>query len=396
MTEHIQAIFIRESETRSQPKPHTVYKIEVHAAVRNWIVWKRYSEFAKLNSRFLTIFPKNRPPVPLPSKHIFPSTFSDPDRIEDRRRGLEDYLRGMLSSRDDRWRQTELWKEFLAIPTGRQLDGQAHYTSESWLDEYNAMNSTAREIRSLINKRATHMGRDEISASHNCTMQAKKLLITLSSRTSALESGLTGLANGSFFQGLMSDGELRRRQDMLSTLKDERDTLMRLVNTGRQEQELLYNKPTSQSPSAGDRKQLLESTNQDTQATYGFPPTRTTFNNNNNNTTIQRAATTIGSGRALGAAALQQQKQQQQRAKETEWTRGLDNGGLLTQQQQLMEDQDQQVEQFSSILSRQRQLGIAIGDELETQSQILDELDGDVGRTQTKLKFASKKLGKIK
>ncbi|OAD72295.1 hypothetical protein PHYBLDRAFT_113625 [Phycomyces blakesleeanus NRRL 1555(-)] len=345
MTEHIQAIFIRESETRSQPKPHTVYKIEVHAAVRNWIVWKRYSEFAKLNSRFLTIFPKNRPPVPLPSKHIFPSTFSDPDRIEDRRRGLEDYLRGMLSSRDDRWRQTELWKEFLAIPTGRQLDGQAHYTSESWLDEYNAMNSTAREIRSLINKRATHMGRDEISASHNCTMQAKKLLITLSSRTSALESGLTGLANGSFFQGLMSDGELRRRQDMLSTLKDERDTLMRLVNTGRQEQELLYNKPTSQSPTA----------------------------------------------------ALQQQKQQQQqRAKETEWTRGLDNGGLLTQQQQLMEDQDQQVEQFSSILSRQRQLGIAIGDELETQSQILDELDGDVGRTQTKLKFASKKLGKIK
>ncbi|KAI9011936.1 hypothetical protein CLU79DRAFT_771285 [Phycomyces nitens] len=381
MTEHIQAIFIRESETRSQPKPHTVYKIEVHAAVRNWIVWKRYSEFAKLNSRFLTVFPKNRPPVPLPSKHIFPSTFSDPDRIEDRRRGLEDYLRGMLSSRDDRWRQTELWKEFLAIPTGRQLDGQAHYTSESWLDEYNAMNSTAREIRSLINKRATHMGRDEISASHNCTMQAKKLLITLSSRTSSLESGLTGLANGSFFQGLMSEGELRRRQDMLTTLKDERDTLMRLVNTGRQEQELLYNKPSSQSPSAGDRKQLLESS-QDTQTAYGFPPTRS----------LQRAATTIGSGRALGAAAL---KQQQQRAKETEWTRGLDNGGLLVQQQQLMEDQDQQVEQFSSILSRQRQLGIAIGDELETQSQILDELDGDVGRTQTKLKFASKKLGKI-
>ncbi|KAG2217407.1 hypothetical protein INT45_004865 [Circinella minor] len=82
-----------------------------------------------------------------------------------------------------------------------------------------------------------------------------------------------------------------------------------------------------------------------------------------------------------------------QRAKETE---GLDNDGLLVYQKQVMDDQDQQVEQFSALLARQKQLGFAIGDELETQNEILDELDAGVDRTGLKLKFASKKLVTIK
>ncbi|KAI7872882.1 Phox homologous domain-containing protein [Spinellus fusiger] len=361
MTEPIQAILIPETSTRSQPKPHTVFKIDVQAAVRNWTVWKRYSEFHQLHQRFLALFPQP-PPTVFPSKHYFPSTFSDAAKIEARRRGLEDYLRGMLSSRDDRWRQTDVWKDFLAIPVGRSLDAH-NYTSESWLDEYTTLNNTAREIRSLINKRTAHMNRDEVSASHNCTMQAKKLLMQLSSRTSSLDSGLVLLAQGT--QAIMSQGELRRRQDMLTTLKDERDTLMGLVNTGRQDHEQLY-KPLA--TSAGERKALL-----------GTKPLST------------KTKTTVGMGRALGPAYKAQDK-----AQETAQTRGMVNSDLSVFQQKLMEGQDQQVMQFSAILSRQRQLGLAIGDELETQSQLLDELDGDVDRTHTKLKFATKKLANIR
>ncbi|KAI8334053.1 hypothetical protein BD560DRAFT_414808 [Blakeslea trispora] len=400
MTEIIQAIFIRETQIRSIPKPHVVYKVEVHAAVRNWVVWKRYSEFSKLDAQFRSIFPKQPTPTKLPGKRFFPSTFSDPEKIEERRQGLEDYLRGILSSRDDRWRLTDVWKEFLAIPTGRSLDASTAYTSESWLDEYTTMLDTSREIRSLINKKSTHMARHEISASHNCTVQAKKLLMNLSSRLSNLEAGLAGLAS------ITAEGELRRRQDMLASLKDEKDTLLKLASTGRQQdQDLLYSTTQhTQTTLSNDTKQQYQishrATNNkylddrkslfygDETVNYGFPAQP------NDKTTMKEApkrANTIGHGRAFGSAFRQQQK-----AQETEVTRGLDNEGLVVHQQQLMDDQDQQIQQFSAILARQKQLGISIGHELETQNQILDELDADVDRTQTKLKFANKKLQKIK
>jgi regulator of vacuolar morphogenesis len=392
MSEVIQAIFVRETQIRTTPKPHVVYKVEVHAAVRNWTVWKRYSEFYKLNAQFHSIFPEQATPTKLPGKRYFPSTFSDPEKIEERRRGLEDYLRGILSSRDDRWRLTDIWKDFLAIPTGRALDASVAYTSESWLDEYTTMESTVREIRSLINKKSTHMARNEISASHNCTVQAKKLLMNLSSRLSNLEAGLTGLASGTV-DGGMSDGELRRRQDLLTTLKDEKDTLLKLASTGRQQDQDLFSYSNGQQQkkvtNQGDRKSLLGDTSgfygatSDSDSNYGFPA----------QSEVMKEKPKKGNGRAFGAAAVLRQKQM---AKETEVTRGLDNEGLLVHQQQIMDDQDQQVQQFGAILARQKQLGISIGHELETQNQILDELDGDVDRTQTKLKFANKKLNKIK
>lgn len=366
--EVIQAIFIRQTETRKQPKPHTVYRIEVHAAVRNWFVWRRYSEFDKLNSQFLTLFPKHPPPVPLPKKSIFPSTFSRPDKIEERRRGLENYLRGILSSRDDRWRQTDVWKAFLAIPIGRPLDATTFYTSETWLDEFNEMSNTAREIRSYIARRSTFVAQNEISAAHNCTLQAKKLLTLLSTRLSSLETGLTSLAEGggggdAMGEPALLDGEVRRRQDRLNSLKNEREMLNQLVQTTRQEQSLLSPSTHRIVTEPGERKQLLEKRRPSSRRAFG----------------------------AAAAAAAQQQKEELERE-----TRGLDNEGLVGYQQQVMQDQDQQVEQFSAILARQRQLGLAIGDELETQNQILDELESDVNRTGTKLKFAKKKLGSIK
>ncbi|KAI9300797.1 hypothetical protein BJ944DRAFT_208654 [Cunninghamella echinulata] len=361
MGEAIQALFIRESETRQQPKPHTVYKIEVHEAVRKWTVWKRYSEFVKLHEQLCAVYPHHPPPFNLPKKSLFPSTFGDQQKIEDRKHGLEDYIRGILSCRDDRWRQTEIWRSFLSIPTGRPLDT---YTSETWLDEYQDMTHLARETKSLINKRSTHIARNEISASHNCTLQAKKLLITLASRIASLESGLKSLAisNGGPDGSSMSEGELRRRQDLLSTLKEEKDTLLKLVKKNIKKNNNQQHDMKETTPMMKDRNLLLGDK-------------------------IQRNST---GGRAFGAAF------KQQLAKETEVTRGLDNEGIVGYQRQLMEDQDQQVEQFSAILNRQKQLGYAIGDELETQNQLLDELDNDVGRTQTKMKFANKKLNKIK
>ncbi|KAI8344038.1 hypothetical protein BC941DRAFT_447060 [Chlamydoabsidia padenii] len=359
-------------------------KLDIHAAVRNWTIWKRYSEFKKLHEQLISLYPDHPPSSPFPSKSLFPPTFGDAQKTEDRRRGLEDYVRAILRDRDDRWRQTDFWKDFLAIPTtstnNSSNKNNALYTSESWLEEYQDMTQAGREVRSLMNKRDTHNARNEISASHHCTVQAKKLLLTMASRLAHLDSGIqTGL----------SDGELRRRRDMLNTLKEEKDALAKLISTGRQDNDLLYTNTTnhkipsrqedrqpmtSSSPSGEnwmERKALLgdDSTKQQQQQQQQQPSRHST------------------GGRAFGAAY--------KLAKETKVTRGLDNEGIAKYQQQLMEDQDRQVEQFSAILNRQKQLGYAIGDELETQTQVLDELDRDVGRTQAKLKFANKRLGKI-
>ncbi|KAI9319658.1 Phox homologous domain-containing protein [Dichotomocladium elegans] len=350
MSEVIQAIFVPSTETRPLPKPHTEYEVEVYAPVRKWSVWKRYSDFVKLHEHLTTTFAGHPPPMELPAKRIFPPTFSDPNKVDDRRRHLEEYLRAILSNRDDRWRNTEAWKTFLEIP-GADNSNRGHptFTSESWLDEYTDMTNQARDIRSLINRRATHIARNEISASHNCTVQAKKVLLSLGGRISALETGLQ--------QGLLvAEGERRRRQDMVDRLKEEKDALTKLVNLGRLEQ----------------HQSLMD------------PPRNTSESSDKNIPTIR-----IGPGRAFGTFAAAQQ------SRETETTRGRDNEGLLQYQQEVMNEQDAQIEQFSDLLARQKQLGLAIGDELDAQNQLLDELDANVDRTALKLKFADKKLGTI-
>ncbi|KAI7828813.1 hypothetical protein BC939DRAFT_393940 [Gamsiella multidivaricata] len=372
MAETLQAIYVRDYEARSQPKPHIVYRVEVHAAVRTWSVWKRYSEFEQLHARFTELFPDHPPPQHLPAKHWWQSTMDNPELLEERRAGLETYLRGILSHRDDRWRLTHEWNEFLAVPAGRsQADlftGPAphSFTTESWLEEFRTLQGLAREVRSLINRRETHLGRSEISASHNCTIQSKKLLTSLGLRIPALENGLMSLAMGTPGGGrkgsVMSDGELRRRQDMLSELKDEREVLTKLVVANRQNDGVVgYQGAGSNVPaSSGDRNALLAG------KSGRMPNPRRVF------------------GRVV-----------QNLTQETSQTRGLDNEGLLLLQQEQMKQQDDHIEQFNAILQRQKHIGLAIGQELDNQNQLLDELDRDVDRTTLKLGLVNKKIQKI-
>ncbi|KAF9915836.1 hypothetical protein BX616_005256 [Lobosporangium transversale] len=492
MTETLQAIYVRDPETRSRPKPHTAYRVEVHAAVRTWSVWKRYSEFEQLHNRFIELFPDNPPPQPLPSKHWWQSTIDNPELVEERRAGLETYMRGILSHRDDRWRLTHEWNEFLAVPVGRsqadlfaggpgkrgpatQVNGGTNntapsqngncatsffshfnifgigggndtsnnatgsseapsvvpsspavnpgpaphfFTTESWLEEFRTLQGIAREVRSLINRRETHLGRSEISASHNCTIQSKKLLTTLGLRIPALENGLTNLAMGNPGGGakgsIMSDGELRRRQDMLSELKDEREVLTKLVIANRQNDGVVGHQGAGGNvpASSGDRNSLLVSKgshgginsgthagglHSQTGSIRGHADNHSladsSFNGGGSvHTTTTMTSTTVsgpGNGRRVFGRVVQNLTQ------ETSLTRGLDNEGLLILQQEQMRQQDDHIEQFNAILQRQKHIGLAIGQELDNQIQLLDELDRDVDRTTLKLGLVNKKIGKI-
>ncbi|KAF9180464.1 hypothetical protein BGZ51_006037 [Haplosporangium sp. Z 767] len=480
MAETLQAIYVRDYETRSQPKPHTVFRIEVHAAVRTWSVWKRYSEFEHLHERFEELFPDHPPPQSLPPKHWWQSTLDNPELLEERRAGLETYLRGILSHRDDRWRLTHEWNDFLAIPVGRSqadlfaggrgVHGPAKtekggtagtgtgtgrdspvsllshfsflgfgggnsssdekhaqddsasttantavnaspapqfFTSESWLEEFRTMQGVAREVRSLLNRRETHLGRNEISASHNCTIQSKKLLTSLGLRIPALENGLTSLAMGQPGGGgrgsVMSDGELRRRHDMLAELKDEREVLTKLVIASRQNDGVVgYQGAGSNVPaSPGDRNALLvgkhstssSGSHSQPSSLRGMPDNfslaESSFNGSNSGSSSGGVVNRVTSTRRVFGRVVQNITQ------ETSQTRGLDNEGLLLLQQEQMKQQDDHIEQFNAILQRQKHIGLAIGHELDSQIQMLDELDRDVDRTTLKLGLVNKKISKI-
>ncbi|CAB5366586.1 unnamed protein product [Rhizophagus irregularis] len=112
-------------------------------------------------------------------------------------------------------------------------------------------------------------------------------------------------------------------------------------------------------------------------------------NGNNNGISSKVASVTPSSRRVFGNSRATMPA-------ETEQTRGLDNEGLINLQKQTMEDQDSHVEQFSAILSRHKHIGLAIGQELDYQNQLLNELDGDLDRTADKLRFTTRKMNSIK
>ena len=364
-----QAIFIKQTETRNDAsKPYTVYRIDVQAPVRQWHIWKRYSDFIELHQKLVDRFPDISIPAHLPQKRFFPPTFHAPDRVEERRQGLENYLRAIQSHRDDRWRNTDIWNAFLALP----IEGAAKkklFSFTSWLDEYDDLLVLSREIRALINSRNAHQGQQEVTDAMRSEVNAKKNLTTLSARLANLETSLKNQEK----EGVVVEGEERRREDKLNILKSEKDMLVQLLSaTNKQE---LTGRQVKKIQSAASAAALSPK-----HGDIGFDHP------------VHRAKTTTASprqGRAFGNALRQQ-------IQETEQTKGLDNQELLQYQNQVMRDQDIHVEQFSHLLNRQKEIGLAINYELESHIDVLEDLDSKVDHTSQKLAFANKKLSKIK
>ncbi|KAF8741364.1 PhoX homologous domain, present in p47phox and p40phox, partial [Rhizoctonia solani] len=353
----IQSIHIRSHEIRTEPKPHTVYKIEVQGPVRSWPVWKRYSEFVDLDSE-LTKATGEAPPAPLPPKHAFSFSFrrtlNDEKLLEERRSGLETYLRAIVSAKDPKWRDNISFREFLNAPRAHTTAGgesaTSQFTMASWLDEQADLMTMARDIRADLNKRDALSDRNDVQGAHTAGVSAKRKLSALVLRVGALAKGLADLAlNG------MSQGELQRRSDMVARLQDDCEKLGKMVVAARQ-----TSRGTERVlPSAADREKLLN----------------------------EAASSRKPFGRVFG--------QRQPPPQETAETRPLDEQGLLQLQNTQMERQDEQLAQLSAILRRQNQIGVAIGSEISQQIEMLDELSTHVDSTGAKLANARKQLGRL-
>ena len=376
----IQAVYVRGHEERPEPKPHVVFRIEIQAHVRSWTMWRRYSDFLDLHTE-LAKSTGAPPPAPLPPKHALAMLRSRTDeaRLEERRLGLEAYLRAIVSAKDDRWRESFALRDFLGVPVGKQPvaggsnsggggggggggeDDMSQFTSSSWLDEHIDLQARVRDVRADINRRDALGDRGDVGGSHAANVHAKKKLAAVLARAGALAQGLDGLARAG-----MSAGELQRRTDMVARLQDDCEKLGKMVSVSRHAARGpgpgLGAAAERNPASSSDRAALLESA----PSAFGKPVTR------------------VFGG---GPAATKPQ--------ETGQTRPLDDHGLLQLQQTQMTQQDTQLAQLATILQRQKQLGIAIGSEIAQQNEMLDDLAVGVDRVGGKLASAKRQMNRL-
>jgi regulator of vacuolar morphogenesis len=169
------------------------------------------------------------------------------------------------------------------------------------------------------------------------TLQGKKSIASVNLRLNALGDALD---QESIAKNL-TDGELIRRKDVIRNLKIEKDELSRHF--------------VSKRHLAGSEA-----------------------------TSSKRWPTSSSSGpRVFG------------KVDETDETRGRDNRQVLELQNSLVQQQDEQLDQMLNVVKRQKEIGRAIGDELDLQNQLLGELDQRVDFTKSRLSGAGKQLKRL-
>lgn len=344
----IQSISIPTHSNRQSPSPHVVFDINVSTPTTHYVLPQRYSAFVELQSA-LAQEVGDHPPGELPSRRKggwFGLGGGDMTaaQLEERRIGLERWLRGLLASRDPRWTGARAFRDFVAAPPALQTSSQPStaLTAATWLIEHSALVEQARSLRSTLNDRDTSRLNSSSSA-HALNASAKKGLIDLVTRLSTLTTALNHLGQ----QG-MTDGELRRRGEMLGRLQEEAESLGKVANGGPRVGQ------GRMQPSQDDRSALMSG------GGASRVPTRVLGAN----------ASTVG--------------------QETAETRPLDDRGLLSLQQTYMDQQDSKLETLTAALRRQRALGEMIGEELRVHDELLDRLETNTDKVQGKLKEADK------
>jgi len=355
----------------SDSKPYTLYNITLRLPLSSFVVQKRYSDFAALHTT-LTSLAGSPPPAPLPAKSWLRSTVSSPELTEQRRAGLERYLRAVAESPDRSWRDTPAWRAFLNLPAStagsaasasgvrpaalgglRDANAAAAADPGTWLDLHREMKRALHDARLYLARRdaAAEGGAGRSSAAAaEAGAAAKRELVKAGSLLAALAEGLKTLGE----VGRLGEGELRRRRDLIASSRVERDGLDKLsaslaIGGG----------------GGGAGRSGTPSTSADKAALVGSGP---------------RAG-----GRVLGGGALP----------ETRETRELDNDGVLQLQQQRMRDQDEDLNMLERILLRQREMGLQIKDEVDAQTQMLTRIDEDVDRVGSKTKVAKDRLKRL-
>lgn len=336
-------------------RPHTLYHITLALPLRTLTVSRRYSEFLVLHSQLVSITGM-APPLPPPPKAYFTRTISNPTLTENRRLALESYMHAILLSADPRWRDSPPWRTFLNLPAHSSGSNSAASSITNlawggggggggigvpgpitdpaqWLDSHRHAKTLLHDARMQLAKR------DQAASTadqHEASAGAKRCLIKASTVIAALDAGLKTSWNKEDSTSSLLDGEIRRRKDLLSAARKERDGLESLAN----------------SLAAAAKRHAPPASSSSSSAAPG-----------------QRTALFAAKprGRVLGAPLP-----------ETERTRELDNAGVLQLNDEFMREQDKVVAGLLGNVTRMREIGTAIGEEIDVQNRMLGALDADV------------------
>lgn len=362
-------ISIPNTSISNTPKPYTLYNITLRLPLRTLTVQKRYSDFTALHDT-LTSQSGAPPPAPLPQKSWFSKTTSNPNLTEERRKGLETYLQTINQLEDHRWRNTSGWRSFLNLPSNTSSKSSLTSNLRSavsgpgsgapitdpvvWLDHHRELKSQLHDARLYLTKRDQATA---AQAQHESGAQAKKCLVRAGTMLASLEQGLKSLGADAWGSEKLGEGELRRRRDLLASVRREKEGLENLLSAMITKSHVDKTIATAQ-----EKTDLVGSSS----ASSALKPA---------------TGASGGGGRVLG--------------RETAKTRALDNQGVLQLQQQYMQEQDEDIMTLAQAVRRQKELGVAIQEELVVQNEMLGLLDEDVTRVQGKIDVAKKRIAKI-
>nr|POF15012.1 vacuolar morphogenesis protein 7 like [Quercus suber] len=355
-------------------KPYTVYHIVLQLPLRKHETRKRYTDFTTLHAQ-LTSQTGASPPAPLPAKSWLRRTVNNAALTEERRQGLERYVKSIIESEDARWRSSSPWRSFLNLSSGMSTmsaDGTLSKTAAGrpgsqngaiqdptqWLEAHRDLKTQIQTARSKLKQREAAT---TPQVQHSMSAEAKASLVRAAASIAQLDDALRSMSAASKGDDAgwggakkLGDNEIRRRRDLVSAAKKEVEGL----------EGLLKSMATKNAQSS--------------------------FNNSTAATTDDKEALWRGTsaakprGRVLGGPP-----------KETERTRELDNSGVLQLQQQIMQEQDEDVLSLGKTVAKLKDMGILINEELAIQNEMLGLMEQDADRLQGKIDVGRRRIGKI-
>ena len=358
-------------------KPYTVYHVVLQLPLRRHEIRKRYTDFTNLHAT-LSSETGAAPPAPLPGKSWIRRTVGNDSLTEERRKGLEGYVKAILGSDDARWRSSSAWRQFLNLPSGtsanttngsavksrRRSSAGGIRDPNDWLDAHRELKTHIQNARQLLKQReAATTGKEQ----HALSADAKANLVRAAASITQLDDGLKSISDASRGDDAgwggskkLGAGEIRRRRDLLSAARKEVEGLEGVLKS-------MATRSATENNSSSSAGVGTAATNADKAGLW------------------KGTSAAKQSSRVLGGPL-----------KETERTREQDNEGVMQLQQTIMKEQDEDVMVLGKTVAKLKDMGILMEEELTVQNEMLGLVEGDVDRVQGKLDVAKRRIGKIK
>ena len=358
-------------------KAYTVYHVVLQLPLRRHEIRKRYTDFTNLHAT-LSSETGAAPPAPLPGKSWIRRTVGNDSLTEERRKGLEGYVKAILGSDDARWRSSSAWRQFLNLPSStsanttngsavksrRRSSAGGIRDPNDWLDAHRELKTHIQNARQLLKQReAATTGKEQ----HALSADAKANLVRAAASITQLDDGLKSISDASRGDDAgwggskkLGAGEIRRRRDLLSAARKEVEGLEGVLKS-------MATRSATENNSSSSAGVGTAATNADKAGLW------------------KGTSAAKQSSRVLGGPL-----------KETERTREQDNEGVMQLQQTIMKEQDEDVMVLGKTVAKLKDMGILMEEELTVQNEMLGLVEGDVDRVQGKLDVAKRRIGKIK